>query len=175
MAKNIRNKLKKIFKKELFSGFTLIEMIGVIIVLSVIALVVYPTVGRIIANNKTKAYEHQVSVIEDAASNWLTTNEDKLKDNSYALPISDILSSGLIEEDELINPINNEPIDGCVFITWRKGTKQYEYNYVENCSDFVIPTLVSLTASSNENEYGWRNKDFYISLNGSDIENVNQI
>ena len=171
MAKNIRNKLKKIFKKELFSGFTLIEMIGVIIVLSVIALVVYPTVGRIIANNKTKAYEHQVSVIEDAASNWLTTNEDKLKDNSYALPISDILSSGLIEEDELINPINNEPIDGCVFITWRKGTKQYEYNYVENCSDFVIPTLVSLTASSNENEYGWRNKDFYISLNGSDIEN----
>ena len=171
MAKNIRNKLKKIFKKELFSGFTLIEMIGVIIVLSVIALVVYPTIGRIIANNKTKAYEHQVSVIEDAASNWLTTNEDKLKDNSYALPISDILSSGLIEEDELINPINNEPIDGCVFITWRKGTKQYEYNYVENCSDFVIPTLVSLTASSNENEYGWRNKDFYISLNGSDIEN----
>ena len=53
VAKNIRNKLKKIFKKELFSGFTLIEMIGVIIVLSVIALVVYPTIGRIIANNKT--------------------------------------------------------------------------------------------------------------------------
>ena len=171
MTKNIRNKLKKFFKKELFSGFTLIEMIGVIIVLSVIALVVYPTVGRIIANNKIKAYEHQVSVIEDAASNWLTTNEDKLKDNSYALPINDILSSGLIEEDELINPINNEPIDGCVFITWRKVIKQYEYNYVKNCSDFVIPTLVSLTASSNENEYGWRNKDFYVSLNGSDIEN----
>ena len=171
MAENIRNKFKKILKKELFSGFTLIEMIGVIIVLSIIALIVYPTIGKIITTNKTKAYEKQIEVIEDAASNWLIENEGKLRDNAYALPINDIVSSGFVEENELINPINNEPLTGCVFITWRKNIKQYEYNYFEDCNDFVIPSLVSLTASSNENKYGWRNKDFYISLNGSDIEN----
>ena len=155
------------FKK----GFTLIELLAALIVLSVITLVVYPTIGRIIVNNKTKAYEHQIDIIKKAAANWLTTNEDKLKDNSYPLSIRDMLDSGLIEEDELINPIDNEPIDGCILITWRKGVKQYDYNYVTSCDDFVIPKLLALKANSRENEYGWRNKDFYISLNGSDIEN----
>ena len=137
MAENIRNKFKKILKKELFSGFTLIEMIGVIIVLSIIALIVYPTIGKIITTNKTKAYEKQIEVIEDAASNWLIENEGKLRDNAYALPINDIVSSGFVEENELINPINNEPLTGCVFITWRKNIKQYEYNYFEDRKSVV--------------------------------------
>ena len=152
-------------------GFTLIELLAALVILSIMALIVYPTIGRMIINHKTKAYEQQIDIVKKAAANWLTTNEDKLKDNSYALSINTLLSSGLIEEDELINPIDNELIDGCVLITWRKGIKQYDYNYVTSCDDFVIPKLLSLKASSKENEYGWRNKDFYISLNGSDLEN----
>ena len=152
-------------------GFTLIELLAALVILSIMALIVYPTIGRMIINHKTKAYEQQIDIVKKAAANWLTTNEDKLKDNSYALSINTLLSSGLVEEDELINPIDNELIDGCVLITWRKGIKQYDYNYVTSCDDFVIPKLLSLKASSKENEYGWRNKDFYISLNGSDLEN----
>ena len=153
------------------NGFTLIELLAALVILAVMALIVYPTIGRIIINHKIKAYEQQINIIKKAAANWLTTNEDKLKDNSYPLPISDILNSGLIEEDELVNPINNELIDGCVLITLRKGIKQYDYNYVTSCDEFVIPKLLALTPSSRENEYGWRNKDFYISLNGEDLEN----
>ena len=71
----------------------------------------------------------------------------------------------------MINPINNEPLTGCIFITWRKNIKQYEYNYVENCEEFIVPKLLSLKASSSENEHGWRNKDFYVSLSGEYLEN----
>lgn len=171
MFKSFKIKIKKIMKKELFHGFTLVEMLATIVVLSVIALIVYPTIGRIIVNNKNKAYEKQIDVIKEAAANWLTTNEEKLKDNSYPLPIEDILKNGFIEEDELLNPIDNEPIKGCILITWRKGIKQYDYNYVTSCDDFVIPKLLSLKASTKENEYGWRNKDFYVTLNGEELEN----
>ena len=71
----------------------------------------------------------------------------------------------------MINPINNEPLTGCIFITWRKNIKQYEYNYVENCEEFIVPKILSLKASSSENEHGWRNKDFYVSLSGEYLEN----
>ena len=152
-------------------GFTLIELLATLVVLAIIALIVYPTIGKLLANNKTKAYEKQLDVIEVAASNWLIENEGKLKDNAYALPINDIVGSGFIEENELINPINNEPLTGCIFITWRKNIKQYEYNYVENCEEFIVPKLLSLNASSSENEHGWRNKDFYVSLSGEYLEN----
>ena len=152
-------------------GFTLIELLAALVVLAIIALIVYPTIGKVLANNKTKAYEKQIDIVKKAAANWLTTNEDKLKDNSYALPINDIVGSEFIEENELINPINNEPPTGCVFITWRKNIKQYEYNYVENCEEFIVPKLSSLKASSSENEHGWRNKDFYVSLSGEYLEN----
>ena len=152
MFKSFKIKIKKIMKKELFHGFTLVEMLATIVVLSVIALIVYPTIGRIIVNNKNKAYEKQIDVIKEAAANWLTTNEEKLKDNSYPLPIEDILKNGFIEEDELLNPIDNETIKGCILITWRKGIKQYDYNYVTSCDDFVIPKLLSLKASTKENE-----------------------
>ena len=152
-------------------GFTLIELLAALVVLAIIALIVYPTIGKLLANNKTKAYEKQLDVIEVAASNWLIENEGKLKDNAYALPINDIVGSGFIEENELINPINNEPLTGCIFITWRKNIKQYEYNYVENCEEFIVPKILSLKASSSENEHGWRNKDFYVSLSGEYLEN----
>ena len=152
-------------------GFTLIELLAALVVLAIIALIVYPTIGKVLSNNKTKAYEKQLDVIEVAASNWLIENEGKLKDNAYALPINDIVGSGFIEENELINPINNEPLTGCIFITWRKNIKQYEYNYVENCEEFIVPKLLSLKASSSENEHGWRNKDFYVSLSGEYLEN----
>ena len=63
-------------------GFTLIELLAALVVLAIIALIVYPTIGKVLSNNKTKAYEKQLDVIEVAASNWLIENEGKLKDST---------------------------------------------------------------------------------------------
>ena len=42
--------------------------------MAIIALIIYPTIGKVLANNKTKAYEKQIDIVKKAAANWLTTN-----------------------------------------------------------------------------------------------------
>ena len=59
-------------------GFTLIEIIGIIILLALIGLLVYPTVIRIIGDSKEELYQKNISEIERMAANWTSINEDQL-------------------------------------------------------------------------------------------------
>ena len=80
-------------------GFTLIELIGVIILLGIIALITYPIVGAVIEESQQKAYEKQISELERLSYTWITRNLNKLtKDESieYKLNFSELNDSGLV-------------------------------------------------------------------------------
>ena len=53
-------------------GFTLIELIAVIVILALISLIVFPAVNSMIKNSKEKAYNVQIDEIIDAAKNYLS-------------------------------------------------------------------------------------------------------
>lgn len=152
--------------KKIKNGFTLIEIIGIIILLGVIGLLVYPTIMRIIGDSKEDLYKKNVSEIERLAANWASINESKLPtmdEMGYYIKIEVLKNEGFIEED-IINPKTEEPMLGCVGITYDKPKDKYTYKYYDDCSSFVKPTLSKFNASIAENEYGWRNKDFYVTL-----------
>ena len=152
--------------KKIKNGFTLIEIIGIIILLGVIGLLVYPTIMRIIGDSKEDLYKKNVSEIERLAANWASLNESKLPtmdEMGYYIKIEVLKNEGFIEED-IINPKTEEPMLGCVGITYDKPKDKYTYKYYDDCSSFVKPTLSKFNASIAENEYGWRNKDFYVTL-----------
>ena len=56
-------------------GFTLVELLGVITVLGITALLIIPSVEKIIKKNKEKALENNKKAIITATKNWITDNK----------------------------------------------------------------------------------------------------
>lgn len=61
------------------NGFTLLELVAVIVILALIGLLTMPLITKLINNNKDKAYNNQIINIENAAKSWGA-------DNIYILP-----------------------------------------------------------------------------------------
>lgn len=115
-------------------GFTLVELLGVLVVLGLISLITIPSVTGILKNNKEKAYNKQINTIINAAKTWSIKNANEIKkDQDNYVMVSTLLESGYIEQDELINPIDNSKINGCVKIKYTEIYKQYEYEYNKEC------------------------------------------
>lgn len=53
-------------------GFTLVELIAVVVILALISLIVFPAVNSMIKNSKEKAYNVQIDEIINAAKNYLS-------------------------------------------------------------------------------------------------------
>ena len=111
-------------------GFTLVELLVVIVILGLISLVVYPAVIGIISDMRNSAYESQTKIIVKAAKEWGFENVSKLpeKDNTCTVNIFTLTSNGYIEQENLKNP-KGGLMDGCVEISFESN--QYVYTYID--------------------------------------------
>lgn len=115
-------------------GFTLVELLCVIIIIAVISLVVFPLVTSYINRSKDELYEVQVKDIEDSAKKWALDNLDKLDKyhvNDVYVTLEYIKFKGYLEKDEILNPKTKEVMDGCILVKYDESSKQYDYIYDE--------------------------------------------
>ncbi len=77
MMKKIVHKIKE-YKKNNARGFTLIEMLGVIVIMGLIMIVVFPTMSKMIRGNDDEKYNNYYDLVEEAAYAYATTRTDKL-------------------------------------------------------------------------------------------------
>lgn len=123
--------MQKINKK----GFTLLELLGVIVLLGVVALLVATLSNRILGESKESLYETQKEAIIIATKNWAISNNGILPmsetDEAYNLPLTKLAEDGYIENEELIDPRNNKKICGYVKITYNENKNQYKYQMIE--------------------------------------------
>lgn len=116
-------------------GFTLVELLGVIVILGIIALIITPVVSGTIKESKEKAYKKQINVIETAAKEWGTENDDKLPNidsqRIIAITTDMLLDAGKIQNTEVNNPKTGSTMEGCVIVRYNSEYSQYEYNYEE--------------------------------------------
>src|SRR5574344_950812 len=126
-------------------GFTLVELLGVIVILAVIAAITIPTVTGIIKKNKEKAYNATVATIIDASKKWSSDNSSMVSDTGDSYVKLDTLTEGYIDQDELINPITNNTMDGCVKISHSDTYNQYEYSYEtkDECPNFILDVVLT--------------------------------
>ena len=69
----MRNQIKKMIKKE--NGFTLVELLAVLVILGIIVAIAIPAVGNIIENAEKSANESEQELIIDAARLYFIEND----------------------------------------------------------------------------------------------------
>lgn len=118
-------------------GFTLIELIAVIILLAVIALIVYPSVVGFAKNAKEKAYEQQIATFISSAKRYTTEYNEVLDSTPVKITIDELIKKGYIKktkDGKIYSPIDNTEMNGCIVIDYSDEYMQYTYSYTQECN-----------------------------------------
>ena len=124
-------------------GFTLIEMLAVIVILAIISLIIFPEVNKVIKNSKQKSYNTQIQNLVDATKKLVVDNTDYLPNEESGIPscisFTTLYRAGKIDTDVIYDPRDEKVrLIGYVVIRYSNETKQYNYEYEEVCPSGLI-------------------------------------
>lgn len=115
-------------------GFSLIELVAVIVVLGIVAAITYPAVTDLTKKSEERAYQQQIDNLEDIARKWISTHLDKVGyDTIYYLTFDELAQNELIQSKDIMNPKTEEPMTGCIEIKWDNAYNQHIATYIESC------------------------------------------
>jgi len=92
-------------------GFTLVELLAVIIVLGVIGLIATVTVSNELKENRESLYQIQIDNIKRSAQNWASNHVFELPEEgeSLTLTLGQLKQEGL--SGDVVNPLTDEQFD----------------------------------------------------------------
>lgn len=117
-------------------GFTLVEMMGVIVLLAIVGMIVFPEVNKVIKNSRAKLYDEQIGNLIKVTKEYVLYNTELLPEvgQTSCISLDDLKVSGKISSDDIIDPRNREQIiDGFIVITYSEDYNQYNYEFNEVC------------------------------------------
>lgn len=130
-------------------GFTLIEIIGVLVILISIILTIFPIVIKRIDSSKEKAYQIQIDSIRKAAENWALKNISSLPDSesdTLTINLGDLKVSGSIDMN-VVNPVTKVPFPNDMLITITKKDNEFDIEVIEDSGTPVTEENVILEDS----------------------------
>ena len=108
------------------NGFTLIEMLSVIVIVSIIALVLIPIVSKNIRDSKVNVYNNLINKMLGATSDWMIKNTEILPSDgeNISITLGMLQSEGYISTD-LKNPNTDKlfPADMVITISYVKSNR----------------------------------------------------
>lgn len=119
-------------------GFTLVELLGVVMVIALIALLTFPAIGSVLNSSKKSLHADQVRNIEEAAVKWSLDNEnlfDEYHLNIIYIDLKSLQNAGYIAVGNLIDPLTNKEMNGCVQVIYNEEQKKYNFIYDESTCD----------------------------------------
>lgn len=166
-------------------GFTLVELLAVIVIMAVIAAVVVTSAFSIVNSNKKEQYDVLISEIEHAVKLYLSDNYENyvvgrdykylsvkfLDDNSCAkiyIQLKDLVNANLIKESSLVDPKNDKNIS---------IEKYVEVSYYN--SDLTISSefsdTVNASCSNSDVKYDINSKNYSINAANNYVSLNNQL
>lgn len=127
-------------------GFTLVELLVVIVIIGMLSFIAYPSIIGIIKNSKESSYRSQIKIIEKVTQEWATSNpmklpkimenDDKCYCESKCIKVSSLKESGYLSFDDVKNPKGGYLSGGVEISCSCSGscnTCKYEYEYKPSC------------------------------------------
>ena len=111
-------------------GFTLVELLAVIVIVGVLLYTAIINIGRLITKNQKNAYDNHEKRMVSAARNYLTTHtEIEIPESGYTLTVNDLQSAGLL--DEIVDPKSKKLCDkdSSKVIIKKGSTSEYNTEY----------------------------------------------
>ncbi|GAB2491404.1 hypothetical protein GCM10008929_14470 [Alkalibacterium psychrotolerans] len=114
----MRNKIKQMMNKE--EGFTLVELLAVIVILGIIVAISIPAIGGVISNAQDNADSAEQDLIEEAARMWHISERDGK--GSVDVGVKTLIDGGYLENR------GDDDLSGGVKIDDSGNTTTFEYN-----------------------------------------------
>lgn len=111
-------------------GFTLVELISVVVVLGLLAIIVIPITKNIISEERDDLYQRQIDGIIESAKVWGANNIDKLPaegESDVEVTLGELKTGGYADK-ELKNPKTENLFDDTttkVIISNKNGILEY--------------------------------------------------
>ncbi len=119
-----------LFKK---NGFTLVELIAIILVLSIIMTISFTSLSKTIENSNNQKYDTLIKNIETACENYVNLpgiyrNVDSTinSNGSYEVTMNDLINASVIDEIP-INPKNNKKMKNGKIIVTKNSNNELVY------------------------------------------------
>ncbi len=129
-------------------GFTLVELMGVIIILGIIALLLVPTINSSISNFRKDSYQRQLKSICLATSSYTTDHYADLPDEDGEKAVITLgnLKSGDYVDVYLKDPMTQRYFPNDMVIELTKNGKNYDCHIIEdsgtNVDEYVVNSPV---------------------------------
>lgn len=134
-------------------GFTLIELIAVIVILSIVLLITFPIVSNLVTKSNNRLYDAQVKSVEDAANTFAFDYYYSVSElDEFTIELNLLKKLAYVESD-LINVKTNEKFSDNSLITISNNNGNFT-------SEFI---LVDDTTNLDSTEYN----NYIVVLKGS--------
>ncbi|MCI8544876.1 MAG: prepilin-type N-terminal cleavage/methylation domain-containing protein [Bacilli bacterium] len=114
------------------NGFTLAELLGVVVILGLLLLLVFPSVVKELKEGEANIDSAVEQIIKNGASNYVENNKNtypSTKNATYCITLSTLVNAGEISKSLLIDKKGNElDLGKKVEVQIQSGQKTYQMN-----------------------------------------------
>ena len=131
-------------------GFTLVEMLGVLIILVIIFMISFPTLTRVLKNTEEDLANSEKIIVVDATKDLLNSKKDIYipnDDNTYCIAFETLMNQGKLTENQVENISEDF---NTVKVTYKNRKAIYEV-LGTGCTEVVKDAHLELVGKTNVN------------------------
>lgn len=131
-------------------GFTLVEMLGVLIILVIIFMISFPTLTRVLKNTEEDLANSEKTIVVDATKDLLNSKKDIYipnDDNTYCIAFETLMNQGKLTENQVENISEDY---NTVKVTYKNRKAIYEV-LGAGCTEVIKDAHLELVGKANVN------------------------
>ena len=152
-------------------GFTLVELLGVIVILTVIGFIAVPTVLNMYRGSKEELSDLTEQVLITSTKSYVNDNENDFPINNgnvYCVSLKRVVSENYLKTP-VIDSNTGEEIDLNKIVQVKVTNGNYDISLNDSCVIYINEPFTMSVPSGVVNEYGWAKEDFNVGISGNGL------